>query len=50
MKLTVILVNSVAILILLSGVGVVLDKMQTASLSNPFIMRTASLTKAKPSF
>ncbi|WP_172957544.1 hypothetical protein [Aphanothece sacrum] len=43
MKLTTI-INSVAILIFLSGFGALFHKIQTASLSNPFVNNTVALT------
>ncbi|ACB51747.1 hypothetical protein cce_2398 [Crocosphaera subtropica ATCC 51142] len=45
MKLTVILINTIVLASFLTGVGVLLDKIETASLSNPFRVRTAQLNK-----
>ncbi len=45
MKLTVILINTVVIASFLTGVGVLLDKIESASLSNPFRVKTAQLHK-----
>ncbi|WP_198648351.1 hypothetical protein [Cyanothece sp. BG0011] len=45
MKLTVILIHTVIVASFLTGVGLTLDKIETASLSNPFRVRTAQLNK-----
>lgn len=45
MKLTTILVNTVVIAFFLTGVGLTLDKIESASISNPFRVRTAQLHK-----
>ncbi|MDJ0601031.1 MAG: hypothetical protein QNJ37_19580 [Crocosphaera sp.] len=47
MKLTAFILNAIVVTVLLTGVGVVLDKIETASLSNPFRVRTAQLNKTK---
>ncbi len=44
MKVTLIVVNLVATLSILTGSGLILNKLETASLSNPFLMKTANLT------
>ncbi len=47
MKLTVLILNTMVIAAFLTGFGVVFDKIESASLSNPFTMRTAQLNKTK---
>ncbi|MDJ0509739.1 MAG: hypothetical protein QNJ64_10865 [Crocosphaera sp.] len=44
MKVTVIVFNLVATLLVLTGSGILLDKLERASLSNPFVVKTANLT------
>lgn len=45
MKITVILINTALLASFLTGVGLTLDKIESASLSNPFRVRTAQLHK-----
>ncbi len=47
MKLTTIVVNTTIIGCFLTGVGITLDKIESASLSNPFTVRTAQVHEAK---
>ncbi|MDJ0730792.1 MAG: hypothetical protein QNJ33_12440 [Crocosphaera sp.] len=47
MKLTVLILNTILVAVFLTGVGVLLDKIETASLSNPFRVRTARLNQTK---
>ncbi|MGK7939556.1 MAG: hypothetical protein AB4062_05275 [Crocosphaera sp.] len=44
MKVTVIVCNVVATLLILTGSGLLLNKLETVSLSNPFLVKTANLS------
>ncbi|MDJ0662568.1 MAG: hypothetical protein QNJ42_24250 [Crocosphaera sp.] len=47
MKLTAFILNAIVVAAFLTGVGLTFDKIESASLSNPFTIRTAQLNKTK---
>lgn len=47
MKLTAFILNAIVITAFLTGVGLTFNKIESASLSNPFSVKTAQLNKTQ---